>query len=180
MLLFDVKDSTDGFTLDFDERRNMNQSKYKRLAIRKIKCEISDNPSYPFSITIIWGDRSHGYTEICSLNIQIGLTSQTTDEIGEIIIEKLTSFLESKGSAHRLKYKTTYDDAINIEWYHVNGSSDYFEFKMGNSIYTISHFKFEGGASSPNQYAKMLIKDYYTFISFLGVITMVYRIYINS
>jgi hypothetical protein len=96
-----------------------------------------------------------------SLKIQIGLMNQTTDKIGEIIIGKLNTVLEDNGLAYRLQYNTRYDDLINIEWYNVNGSSDYFEFNMGNSIYTISHFKFEGGASSSNQSAKMLNKDYY-------------------
>jgi hypothetical protein len=37
MLLSDVEVSTDGITLGFDERMNMNMSKYKKLGIRKIK-----------------------------------------------------------------------------------------------------------------------------------------------
>jgi hypothetical protein len=40
MILSDVEIKIDGFSLGFDERMNVNPSKYKRLTIRKIKCEM--------------------------------------------------------------------------------------------------------------------------------------------
>jgi hypothetical protein len=48
LILSDCEISTDGFTLGFDERMNMNQRKFKRLALRKIKCEMVEDPGYPF------------------------------------------------------------------------------------------------------------------------------------
>jgi hypothetical protein len=58
-----------------------------------------------------------------------------------------------------------YDDAIKIEWYIVDGSTDFFEFKLGQSIYTIGHFTFDGRANSPNSHVKILNKDnYYLYI----------------
>jgi hypothetical protein len=52
-ILSDVEVSIDGAILPLDECMNMNQGKYKRLGIRKIKFMISDNPGYPFLITIV-------------------------------------------------------------------------------------------------------------------------------
>jgi hypothetical protein len=40
MILSNGEITTDGFTLGFDERMNTNLSKFKRLGIRKIKCEL--------------------------------------------------------------------------------------------------------------------------------------------
>jgi hypothetical protein len=53
MLLSNDEITTDGITLGFDERMNMNQSKYKRLGIRKIKCEMVEDPGYPFSMNFV-------------------------------------------------------------------------------------------------------------------------------
>jgi hypothetical protein len=53
MLLCDGEITTDGITLGFDERMNMNMSKFKRLGIRKIKCEMVEDPGYPFSIKLL-------------------------------------------------------------------------------------------------------------------------------
>jgi hypothetical protein len=64
--------------------------------------------------------RSGSYTDMRSLKIQIGLMNQTTDEIGEINIEKLNMFLESNGSNYRFRTNSKYDDALRIEWYYVN------------------------------------------------------------
>jgi hypothetical protein len=58
LLLFDDEISTDCFTLGFDERMNMNPSKYKRLGIRKIKCEMAEDPGIPFALDIMYYDRS--------------------------------------------------------------------------------------------------------------------------
>jgi hypothetical protein len=44
--------TTDGITLGFNESMNMNPSNFKRLGIRKIKCEMVEDPGYPFSIYI--------------------------------------------------------------------------------------------------------------------------------
>jgi hypothetical protein len=51
-ILSDGEISTDGIKLGFDERMNTNSSKFKRLGIRKIKCEIAENPGYPFWIVV--------------------------------------------------------------------------------------------------------------------------------
>jgi hypothetical protein len=38
----------------------MNLIKFKRLGIRKIKCEMVEDPGYPFALDIIYYDRSTG------------------------------------------------------------------------------------------------------------------------
>jgi hypothetical protein len=54
LILSNSEITIDGITLLFDERMNMNMSGFKRLGIRKIKCELSDNPGYPFYIEMVW------------------------------------------------------------------------------------------------------------------------------
>jgi hypothetical protein len=63
----------------------LNPSKFKRLGIRKIKCEMSENPVYPFSMGIIWYDRSQGYSEMNFGKIEINLTDKKFNEIAEDI-----------------------------------------------------------------------------------------------
>jgi hypothetical protein len=62
VLLYDGEITAVGFTLGFYERMNMNLSKFKRLGIRKIKCEMSENPGYPFSMEFTSYDKSQGYS----------------------------------------------------------------------------------------------------------------------
>jgi hypothetical protein len=64
MILCDGEITTDRITLPFDERIHMNPSKCKRLGNRKIKCEMSENPGYPFALDIRYYDRSNGGTNM--------------------------------------------------------------------------------------------------------------------
>jgi hypothetical protein len=80
---------------------NANPSKLKRLGIRKIKCEMVENPGYPFSMDITWYDRSQGYSEIHIGHIKINLTDQTFDAIREEIKYQINSFLEENNIPHR-------------------------------------------------------------------------------
>jgi hypothetical protein len=100
IILSDIEVSTDGITLCFDEHLNLNPSKFQRLAIRKIKCEISENPGYPFAIEIIYYDRSSGDTNMNIFKFSLNLTTQKPIEIGNEIVEKLQAFLESKNKTH--------------------------------------------------------------------------------
>jgi hypothetical protein len=59
-ILSDIEVSNDGITLGFYERRNHNPSKFKTLAIRKIKCEITENSGYPFALEVMYFDRGSG------------------------------------------------------------------------------------------------------------------------
>jgi hypothetical protein len=54
MILSDVEITTDGFTLGFDECMNMNRNKFNRLGIRKIKCEMVEDPGYPFWLHVTY------------------------------------------------------------------------------------------------------------------------------
>jgi hypothetical protein len=64
LILNNSEITTDGITLGFNKSMNMNPSHFKRLGIRKIKCEISENPGYLFYIEIVWYDRSQGVSEM--------------------------------------------------------------------------------------------------------------------
>jgi hypothetical protein len=124
-LLFDAEVSTNGLTLPSDERMNINMNEFKRLDIRKIKCELSDNPGYRFSMGVIWYHRSRDYSEIHFGKIEIGLTDQTFNEIEEEIKTQINSLLQNWSSSHRFNTHTRYDNAINIEWTNVNVSNDF-------------------------------------------------------
>jgi hypothetical protein len=50
MIYFNVEVSINCVILPFEERMNINPSKYKRMDLRKRKGMISDNPGYPFWI----------------------------------------------------------------------------------------------------------------------------------
>jgi hypothetical protein len=70
-----------------------------------------------------------------------------------------------------------YDNAICIEWTKVNGSSDFFEFRLANK-YTFGHFKLEAGADNYNIDARIINKDNYDLYSLpWGNIEGVYDIY---
>jgi hypothetical protein len=115
MILSNGEVNTDGITLGFDERMNMNPSKYKRLGIRKIKCVLSDNPGYPFSMEVVWCDRSQGGSHMHMIRIKIGLTDQTFNKIAEEIKNWINSSLEGYGTSHRIDTYVRYDNAISIE-----------------------------------------------------------------
>jgi hypothetical protein len=76
MILSDVEITTDGFTLGFNEGMNMNPRKFKRLGIRKIKCEMVEDPGYPFALDIVYYDRSTGGSNMYFLNIRLNLSTQ--------------------------------------------------------------------------------------------------------
>jgi hypothetical protein len=115
LILSNGEVSTNGITLGFDERMNMNPSKFKRLGIRKIKCEMVENPGYRFSMGIVWYDRSQGYSEMHFGHIKINLTDQTFNVITEEIKYQINSFLQDNGTPHRFDTNTRFDNVISIE-----------------------------------------------------------------
>jgi hypothetical protein len=117
LILFDVEVSTDGVILPFDEPMNMNQSKYKRLGIRKIKCTQSEDPGYLFWLCVTFYHRVIGGSYINIMNIYSNLTTETTIDIGNKIISHLNDYLESKDKLHRFRTCTSYGNVIRIEWY---------------------------------------------------------------
>jgi hypothetical protein len=157
LILSNGEVSTDGITLDFDERMNINMSEYKRLGIRKIKCEIAENPGYPFAIEIMYYDRNSGGSNMNLFKFSLNLTTLKPIEIGNEIVEKLQAFFESKNKTH-IVGTIDYDNSIYIYWSNADNSTDTFEFRMVND-YTINHFSFYGGASSVNQNAMNLTKN---------------------
>jgi hypothetical protein len=96
MILSDGEITTDGFTLGFDERMNMNPSKFTRIGIRKIKCELSENPGYPFALDIAYYDRSNGGSDMNLYCFHLNLTTQKPMEISAEIVEKLQAYLGSR------------------------------------------------------------------------------------
>jgi hypothetical protein len=54
---------------------NTNPSKFKRLVIRKIKCEMVEDPGNPLSMNIFLYDRSQGYSEMHFGKIEIAFSS---------------------------------------------------------------------------------------------------------
>jgi hypothetical protein len=130
------------------------------LGIRKIKFEMVEDPGYPFSMGIVWYDRSQGYSDMHFGEIKINLTDQTFNVIAEEIKYQINSFLQDCGTPHRFNHNTRYDNAINIVWTNGNGSTDIFELQLLNE-FTFGHFKLEGGASSYSSHAQIINKDNY-------------------
>jgi hypothetical protein len=97
MILSNGEVFTDGVILPFDERMNINPSKYKRLGIRKIKYTISDNPGYPFWIDVSYYKRVNVASIIGICNFRFNITTETITGIGSKIISKLNEYLELKG-----------------------------------------------------------------------------------
>jgi hypothetical protein len=159
MILSNVEMPTQGFTLGFDERMNMNPSKFKRLGIRKIKCELSDNTCYPFALDIMYYDRSNGGNDMNFFNIRLNLTSQTSYKIAAEIVSQLNATLESRNKTPRLS-TADYSSNIYINWYNAGNSTgpDSFEFSMVND-YPRGHVSFYGGEDSVNQGNKKITKD---------------------
>jgi hypothetical protein len=142
---------------------NINPSKFKRLGIRKIKCEMAENPGYPFALEIMYYDRSNGGTDMNLFRFNLNLTTQKPGEIGNEIAEKLQAYLVSRNKTP-IVGTMNYDSSIYIYWSNAGNSTDTFEFRMVND-YTINHFTFYGGGSSVNQNAMNLTKNYpYLFI----------------
>jgi hypothetical protein len=143
LILSNSEITTDGLTLGFDERMNMNMSKYKRLGIRKIKCELVEDPGYPFALDIRFYDMSTGSLRLHLLNFSMNILVQNPIKIGMEIVDKLNEFIESKGKTPRFSTSKV-NDSIYINWDNTSGSSDYFEFRLMNE-YTIEHFSFYRG-----------------------------------
>jgi hypothetical protein len=78
---------------------NMNQSNFKRLGIRQIKCAMVDVPGYPFWLCVTYYNRVNGENRINITNIRINLTIETTLDIGNKIISHLNDYLESKDNS---------------------------------------------------------------------------------
>jgi hypothetical protein len=97
MILCNADVSTDCITLPFDEHMTINPRKYKRLGFRKIKCIMSENPGYPFWISLIYYNRINGGNYMYFADIKINLTNQTSNDIGNEIIAQLNAFLKSNG-----------------------------------------------------------------------------------
>jgi hypothetical protein len=158
LLLSDVEITTDGFSLGFNECMNMNMSKYKRLAIRKIKCEMVEDPGYLFYLYVTYYNIVNGDNNLYITNIQINHTTETTIDIGNKIVSHLNDYLESKDIPHIFRTYISYWNIIRIQWYNAGDSNDDFEFMLFNE-YTSEHFELDGGADSVNSYAKKLDKN---------------------
>jgi hypothetical protein len=176
MILSNGEITTDGFTLGFNERMNMNQSKFKRLGIRKIKCEIAENPGYPFALDITYYDRSNGGSDMNLYRFRLNLTTQKPMEIGVETVDKLQAYLASRNKTP-IVGTMNYDNSIYIYWSNPGNSTDTFEFKMVND-YTCGHFSFYGGGNSDNQNAIILQRIILIFSFIAKVIPMVYIIVI--
>jgi hypothetical protein len=157
LILSNGEVSTDGITLGFDERMNMNPRKLKRLGIRNIKCEIVDNPGYPSALEVMYYDRSSGGSNMNLFKFSLSLTTQKPIEIAVEIVGKLQAFLESKNKTYII-VNMNFDDIIYIYWSNAGNSTDIFEFRMVND-YTIDHFSFFGGESSVNRKTMNLTKS---------------------
>jgi hypothetical protein len=105
--------TTDSFTLGFGERMNLNQSKYKRLGLRKIKCEMVEDPGYPFWLCVTYYNRVNGNNYISITDIRINLTTETTYDIGNTIVSHLIDYLESKDKPHRFRTYISYGNVIS-------------------------------------------------------------------
>jgi hypothetical protein len=157
LILSDVEVSPYGLRLGFNECMNINQRIYKRLAIRKIKCEISENPGYPFALDIVYYDRSTGGSHMYFLNFRLNLTTQKPIEIAVEIVNQLNAKIESINKTSRVDMMN-YDDSMYIFWHNAGNSSDSFEFRFVND-YTIGYFSFDMGEDSINQNARKITKN---------------------
>jgi hypothetical protein len=120
ILLSDIEIFTDGTDVLFDQRMIINSSKFKKLGLRKIKCMIADNLSYPCWIHITYYNRINVGSYLNIKIIYINLTNDKSTDIGTKIIYYRNSYLESKGKDHRFGTSTRYDGAIFIIWYNIN------------------------------------------------------------
>jgi hypothetical protein len=68
-------------------------------------------------------------------------------------VSHLNDYLESKDKPHRFKTYISFGNVIRIEWINASELNNDFEFRLCNE-YTVEHFEHDGGADSPNSYAK--------------------------
>jgi hypothetical protein len=176
MILCDGEITTDGLTLGFDEHINMNPSKFKRLGMRKIKSELSENPGYPFGLDITCYDRSTGGNYMYFLRFRLNLTTQKPMDIAAEIVEKLQAYLALRNKT-QIVGTMNYDSSIYIYWSNAGNSNDFFELSLVND-YKISHFSFEMGANSDNLNSRQITKNNpYLFIRNYANVNGVYDSY---